>query len=113
MKIISWNVRGNNGLTKQKSICRKIIFENPSIILIQETKCNNNNLETLIARLWKGSKATTMDANDASEGMALIWNPHEIILNDFMATIIPLWSFFIFQVLAFMAISQMFMGLNL
>jgi exonuclease III len=69
MKFISWNVRGINGPTKHRMIHRNILQENPSIILIQETKCSSSNLETLMAHLWKGSMATTVDANGASGGL--------------------------------------------
>jgi hypothetical protein len=86
MKLISWNVWDINGPTKHKMIHIKILEEKHSVIMIQETKCSNNTLETLMAHLWKGSKVASIDAVGASGGLKIIWNPFEVTLNDFLAT---------------------------
>jgi exonuclease III len=39
MKIISWNIRGLNGRSKQKLLQDMIIAEKPDIMMLQETKC--------------------------------------------------------------------------
>jgi exonuclease III len=45
MIIISWNVRGLNGPSKQRSLKTLISVEKPSMIMIQKTKCNSATLE--------------------------------------------------------------------
>jgi exonuclease III len=86
MKVISWNVRGINGLNKHRMLRRKIHQEKPTILLIQETKSNSENLQTLLSRLWKNNKSIAVDAARASGGLAITWNPSNITLNDFTTT---------------------------
>jgi exonuclease III len=86
MKLISWNIRGINGLSKHRMIHRKVTQEKPRVLMIQETKCSSSTLDALEARLWKGSHSITVDAEGASGGLVILWNPAEIILDNFLAT---------------------------
>ena len=56
------------------------------MVLIQETKCNNTKLETLIACIWKGNNVAVVDANGALGGLAHIRRPQEVNLNAFLVT---------------------------
>jgi endonuclease/exonuclease/phosphatase family metal-dependent hydrolase len=42
MKIITWNIRGLNGRSKQRILRDCIKGENPDILMLQETKCAGN-----------------------------------------------------------------------
>jgi exonuclease III len=39
MKIITWNIRGLNGRSKQRILRNCVKSEDPDILLLQETKC--------------------------------------------------------------------------
>jgi len=86
MKFISWNARGINGLSKHRMLYRKIHQEKPTILLIQETKRNSDNIQDLLLRLLKNSNSIAVDAAMAFGGLAIAWNPTTIILNDFTTT---------------------------
>jgi hypothetical protein len=86
MKVISWNVRGINGLSKHRMLRRKIHQEKPTILMIQETKSTSETLQTLLAHLWKNSKSIAVDVARASGGLAITWDPSTITLNDFTTT---------------------------
>jgi len=86
MKVISWNVRGINGLNKHKMLCRVILQEKPTMLMIQETKRNSDNLRALLLPLWKNNKSIAFDVARALGGLAIAWNPSEIILNNFTTT---------------------------
>jgi len=48
MKIISWNIRGLNGRSKQKMLRDLILAEKPDIVLLQETKCTSEDIDGLL-----------------------------------------------------------------
>jgi hypothetical protein len=48
MKIISWNIRGLNGRSKQKMLRDLILAEKPDIVLLQETKCTSEDIDRLL-----------------------------------------------------------------
>jgi len=48
MNIISWNIRGLNGRSKQKMLRDLILAEKPDIVLLQETKCTSEDIERLL-----------------------------------------------------------------
>ena len=56
------------------------------MILIQETKCNSTNLETLMACIWNGIHVVLVDENGASGILSLMWRIQEVNLNDFLVT---------------------------
>jgi exonuclease III len=86
MKIISWNVRGLNNPRKQRCLKTLIDDEKPSIMMIQETKCNSITMEKLATKCWKGCNAIAVDVEGASGGLAILWNPNEIFLSHFFTT---------------------------
>lgn len=53
MKVISWNVRGLNGQTKQRLLKRKVQKEKPDIIFVQETKCASNIIKEVSRKLGR------------------------------------------------------------
>lgn len=86
MKLISWNVRGLNSPSKHRMIKNLIQQEKPSIFFLQETKSSNTAIEKVRNKIWAGSSALSVDASGASGGLAILWNPKTLSLNDFHAT---------------------------
>jgi exonuclease III len=87
MKTISWNIRGLNGKTKQRILKECIKEENPDIVMLQETKCAGPEAEIIFKRLWKDCSYLHTDAAGASGGLAILWNPRHIALEDPFSTV--------------------------
>jgi len=72
MKIVSWNIRGTNGLQKKRLLRKRIKEDQPTILMLQETKCEGNTLKDRLSKIWARSEAVTVDAKGASGGLAII-----------------------------------------
>jgi exonuclease III len=86
MKIISWNIRGLNERTKQRILQNNILTENPNILLLQETKCAGTVAENLLSKSWKRGNFMFTDSRGAAGGLAILWNPTIIIMENFYST---------------------------
>lgn len=72
MKVISWNIRGLNGLNKQDILRNLIRDQNLVIILVQETKMSKEKVEKF--KFFKNGGACGSSSNGASGGVAIFWN---------------------------------------
>lgn len=86
MKLISWNVRGLNSPTKHRMLKNMIQQEKPSIVFLHETKGNNVVLEKVMNKTWTECRSVSVDASGASGGLAILWNPQILSLQDFHAS---------------------------
>jgi len=86
MKLISWNVRGLNSPRKCRMIKNMIQHEQPHILFMQETKCNNSTLDSILSKAWPGCQTVIVDASGASGGLAIAWNTQKISLTNFHAS---------------------------
>lgn len=50
MKIISWNIRGSNGIQKIRLIKKRIKEDRPFLLMVQESKCSEQLLKERMAR---------------------------------------------------------------
>jgi exonuclease III len=75
MKIITWNIRGLNGRSKQRILRNNILAEDPNILLLQETKCVGEAAEEIFKRCWRHCNFIHNDSNGAAGGLAILWNP--------------------------------------
>jgi exonuclease III len=87
MKIITWNIRGLNGQSKQRILRDCIKEKNPDILILQKTKCAGAEAETIFQRIWRGCDSMITDSKGASGGMAILWNPSNITLRKSFSTI--------------------------
>ena len=69
MKILSMNIRGFGGLTKQKALGRFFTDLNPDMILIQETMCSYSQSLLLYSKLKPGWELCASDASSLSRGL--------------------------------------------
>jgi exonuclease III len=86
MKIISWNIRGLNGCSKQKMLRDLIFAEKPDIVLLQETKCTTEDIDRLLPYCWKQGEATSTAAIGTAGGLAILWNTNSLLLENFVTT---------------------------
>ena len=72
MNIISWNVIGLNGPSKQRMLKQKLQKEKLVVIFIQETKSSIESLVGLMTRIWKEIQSIFIDAQGAARGISII-----------------------------------------
>jgi len=86
MKILTWNIRGLNGRSKQRTLRDCIKAENPDMLLLQETKCAGTEADTILQRIWRDCHFTSTDAAGASGGLAILWNPKSVSVHNLFST---------------------------
>jgi exonuclease III len=72
MKLISWNIRGLNGHSKQRLLRDRIIVEQPDIMFLQETKCAGEEMDQILSRCWKQGKMISTNAIGMVGGLAIL-----------------------------------------
>jgi len=72
MKIISWNIRGLNGHSKQRLLWEIIIAEQPDTMLLQETKRTMEEIDRVLSCCWKQGKGIHIDAMGSAGGLAIL-----------------------------------------
>jgi endonuclease/exonuclease/phosphatase family metal-dependent hydrolase len=75
MKLISWNIRGLNGRSKQRLLRERIIVEQPDIMFLQETKCAMEEMDRVLSCCWKQGKMICTDAIGTTGGLASSLEP--------------------------------------
>jgi hypothetical protein len=68
MKLISWNIRGLNGRSKQRLLRERIIAEQPNIMFLQETKCAMEEMDRVLSCCWKQGKMICNDVMGSVRG---------------------------------------------
>ena len=83
MKILTLNVRGLGGSTKQKSLHHIFVSIAPNIIVFQETM--NSTYPALLAfsKLGPGWEFCAISSKGLSGGLLLGWNPLKVICKAF------------------------------
>jgi len=79
-------MRGLNSPAKHKMLKNMIQKEKPSLVFLQETKGNSTVLEKILNKAWSGCHSVSVDASGASGGLAIMWNPQVLSLQDFHAS---------------------------
>jgi len=51
MKLMSWNIRGLNGPKKGRLLKNMLMEEKPTVLFLQETKCNMSILKKIAAKV--------------------------------------------------------------
>jgi hypothetical protein len=86
MKIISLNIRGLNGHSKQKLLWDIIKAEKLDIMMLQETKLATEEMDGFFPVCWKKGKGIYTSAMGATRCLELIWNPSLVTLENFFTT---------------------------
>ena len=75
MKIISWNIRGLGSRTKRRVVKDFLRFQNPDVVMFQETKrevCDRR----FVGSVWsvRNKEWAILPACGASGGILIIWD---------------------------------------
>lgn len=81
MIVISWNIRGLNSKGKQRYMKDKLKKQKPSIIILQETKISVQQIEEIIDKNKLHYEVMGQDSIGSAGGIAILWNPNDIILD--------------------------------
>eukprot|EP00253_Pinus_taeda_P009835 PITA_09835 len=79
-------MRGLNSPSKHRMLKTMIQLEKPAIVFLQETKSNNVFLEKILRKSWPDSRSVSVDGLGTSGGLAIVWNPQSITLQDLHAS---------------------------
>ena len=77
MKITTWNARGLNAPSKKRLLKRNLTLFDSDIILLQETKLNQEEGLKMKQKLGKWT-SLFQQSQGASGGLGIIWNPRLI-----------------------------------
>lgn len=79
MNLISWNCRGLGSKGEEEAMRNLIRTENPDIVLIQETKLEENDFLHSSKMFW--NKGGTKDISDrgALGGLGTLWNVANLV----------------------------------
>ena len=75
MKIISMNICGFRGLTKQKALKSLFASLNLDMILIQETMCDHYSAMCMFSKMRPGWEFCALESQGLSSGLLTGWNP--------------------------------------
>jgi exonuclease III len=53
------------------------------IVLLQETKCDEGNIRMITQRIWPGCEARWIATEGASGGVATLWDPDTLDMEEF------------------------------
>ena len=86
MQIISWNCRGLGNPLKVEAIKDLLKIVSSGILLLQETKIEEESLLLLSKTKWKLNVGKVVSARGTSGGLATLWSGEELQLNHWLAT---------------------------
>lgn len=72
--------------SEEDNFKKKLLQDKSSIMMLQETNFSNYSISYLNNILWKGRKSVALDANQATSGITLLWNPAVVIVPIFLET---------------------------
>jgi exonuclease III len=72
-----------NSLSKQRMLKKRISLEKVDIVLLQETKCDDGNINKITQRIWPGCESRWITVEGASGGVATLWDPKAMEMEDF------------------------------
>ena len=75
MSILSFNIRGVEGVVKVKALFHVFKVTNPNIVFIQESMCCESHEVEVFSRILSGWNYCALDSNGLSGGIISCWNP--------------------------------------
>ena len=86
MNLLSWNIRGLNGHSKQLMLKMKLQKDPSPILFLQETKCPSDTAASILAWIWKNCLTIEISTHGSSGGLSISWNPLLTTLDDILAS---------------------------
>ena len=73
MHIVSWNCRGLGNPSKAEAVKDLIKMASPNVLLLQETKVDEETLLSLSKMKWKKNTGIVVSARGSSGRIATLW----------------------------------------
>ena len=73
MHIVSWNCRGLGNPSKAEAVKDLIKLASPNVLLLQETKVDEETILSLSKMKWKKNAGIVVSAWGSSGGLATLW----------------------------------------
>ena len=74
MKVLSWNCRGLGSKSKEEAMTDLISIHQPDILLIQETKMEEDIFLQVSLEFWKKKGKAASSSRGASGGIGTLWD---------------------------------------
>ena len=74
MKVLSWNCRGLGSKSKEEAMTDLIYIHQPDILLIQETKMEEDIFLQVSLKFWKKKGKAASSSRGASGGIGTLWD---------------------------------------
>ena len=86
MKLVSWNCRGLGQSSKAESVNDLIRMASPYILMLQETKIDEDNLLSTCCKRWKTNVGKAVSARGTAGGIATLWAENSFSLENSFTT---------------------------
>ena len=86
MQIASWNCRGLGNPKKVEAVKDLLRMEPSYILLLQETKIEEESLLSLSNSKWKKKAGKVVSARGSSGGLATLWSEDKFLLKNSFTT---------------------------
>ena len=80
MNIVSWNCRGLGNYSKVEVVNDLIRMASPDVLLLQETKIDEDNLLSISNKKWKLNVGKAVSARGTAGGIATLWKENSFSL---------------------------------
>ena len=85
MIFTSWNIRGLNSKGKQRYLKERLKKDKPSIMIIQETKMKQQQIQAILDKSKSKFEVMAQDAEGSAGGLAILWNPEEVTFENWIS----------------------------
>lgn len=79
MIITSWNISGLNSKGKKRNLVERLRKEKPELMLLQQTKILERKMDEIPNKIKSKYECMSIDVKGSAGGIAILWNPVEII----------------------------------
>ena len=73
MNIVSWNCGGLENSSKVEAVKDLLRMVSPYVLLLQETKIDEDSLQSLSNKKWKTNVGKVVSARGSAGGIATLW----------------------------------------
>ena len=82
MNCVSWNCGGLNNSTKAEAVNDLIRMASPNVLMLQETKIDEESLLSISSKNWKLNVGKAVSSRGIAGGIATLWTGIDFILEN-------------------------------
>ena len=82
MKLVSWNCSGLGQSSKAESVNDLIKMASPDVLMLQETKIDEDSLLSTSCKKWKTNVGKAVRAKGTAGGIATLWSKNSFSLEN-------------------------------